>query len=140
MLGSCLPSMLLESTFHNPKSLLSYVSSGLLLTPTGHVFLKAMKASLFSFTSFSLWFSSNPKPWNPKLHLRLFCSAIGCQHLYLPVRKNLGQGSHSVTMCLVWTLIWGRGKRGALSITVHSTAKPHQGSEDVRAVRTGWTQ
>ena len=43
--------------------------------------------------------SSNSNPMKPKPHLCLLCSVIGCWHLYLPIRNNLGPGSHS---CSLW--------------------------------------
>ena len=39
------------------------------------------------------WSSSNPNPMIPKPHLCLLCLVIGCWHLYLPIRNNLGAES-----------------------------------------------
>ena len=58
---------------------------------------------------------SDPKPRNPQASLRLFYPALGCQHLYLPIRNNLGARSHSFTWLYVQTL-WGN----TLSIIIHS--------------------
>ena len=37
-----------------------------------------------------------PQTWNPKPHLCLFCPAVGCWHLYLPIRNNLEARSYRV--------------------------------------------
>ena len=34
-----------------------------------------------------------PQTWEARTHLCLFCSTIGCSHLYLSIRNNLGAGS-----------------------------------------------
>ena len=62
---------------------------------------------LLSFLSFPLGFPLTFFPAHPpslrilKLHVcLLLCSAIGCQHLYSPIKNNLGARSHSDSVSL----------------------------------------
>jgi hypothetical protein len=48
----------------------------------------------------SLW----PKSTKPQPHLCLFCPAIGCWHLYLPVTINWGQGAPSIYLQILSSL------------------------------------
>jgi hypothetical protein len=102
--------------------IICHVSSGLLLAyPYGHVFMAHLTCSSFFFHSpSSPPFGSDPKPGNPKPCLYLFCPAIGgFQHLYSPIKNNLGAQSHSVTwdsLISRTTRFWGT----VLSITIHS--------------------
>ena len=62
-----------------------------------------------SFSSLHLLLSllmvfSNPNPRNTKPCLSQFCPAIGCRHLYSPIRNNLGTRSHSITWVYMQTL------------------------------------
>ena len=67
-----------------------------------------------------LWrFSFGPKPMKPKLHLYLFCPALGCWQLYLPIRNALWAGSLG-SMCRLQ--VWGP----TFNITVDSKTKPQQ--------------
>ena len=93
--------MLLESTFLPITPSYYYVSSGLLLIPivqsSGICFYGTPNPwrFLLPLPAPSLH-GSPPNPGNPKPHLCLFCSAIGCWHLYLPIRINLGAESQEL--------------------------------------------
>lgn len=44
------------------------------------------------------------KPMKTQPHLSLFCPAIGCQHLYSPIRSNFGAGSQGQHLALQQTV------------------------------------
>ena len=61
--------------------------------------------------------SSSPNPMKPKPPLCLLCSVIGCWHLYLPIRNNLGRESqvYMQTPILGWV--------GSLPLALQQTAR-----------------
>jgi hypothetical protein len=91
-----------------------------LANPQGHVFLTPNPCCLSPLFTFvfpfappltpSLWLSTNPKPGNPKLHLCLFCPAIGCQHVYSPIRDN--SGPDHIVSCHLGLHVDSLGQRG----------------------------
>jgi hypothetical protein len=63
------------------------------------------------------WSSSNPNLMKSKPHLCLLCSVIGCWHLYLPIRNNMGAESqvYMQTPVLGWV--------GSLPLALQQTAR-----------------
>lgn len=49
-----------------------------------------------------------PKPGNPESHLSISSPALGCCHLYLPIRVNWGQVPRSYMKTLSWKQFWGQ--------------------------------
>lgn len=85
---------------------------------TEYCYVSMKSWSQKSSTFFPSWFCSDPQAWKPQPYLSLFCPAVGCQHLYLPIRNNLGAESSLG----LWAdpRSWGP----ALSITIDSKTKP----------------
>jgi hypothetical protein len=95
----------------NPELLFPsyYVSSDLALAPIGQptwphflysypmVARSLLPACSSSIMAFFLLFPHGPKPRNPQPHLSPFFPAIGYQHLYSPIRMDLGAGSRGYT-------------------------------------------
>lgn len=92
--------------------------------PCFHDSLNPQQLLLHSHSLFPSWFSSDPpRLGKPKTHVCLFCTTIGYQHLYSPLRNCLGAQSLVVTWVYLRTLL-SLGQPGliglALSITIHS--------------------